>query len=372
MSSLKNNVNKTTEIDIAIIGGGSAGITLAAYLDNVRAVVVEPHTPIERDCSWAFWADSVQQKKFKEATKGSWQQWRLIDHQTEILHRSEKYLYTSLRSADYLAQCESALAEGVDLIRARAENIRANGLGGTFTAAGQDYKSAKIYDSRPPKIAEGGLKQHFLGWDIRTKAPISNPHIVTLMDFRVDQSRGLHFIYVLPFSDRRLLVESTMISVSLEDKKWYRQAINKWLQEQNIVIEEIVGEEMGIIPMQSVAPLDEDIAAIGAASGAARLSSGYAFSGIQSQISKLAAGISRGHYSVPPPISPLLNIMDKIFTGVLLAHPELGVSIMMCTAKALDADGFARFMLGSATVFDWVKVVLAMPKAPFLKQVLRL
>jgi hypothetical protein len=64
--------------------------------------------------------------------------------------------------------------------------------------------------------------------------------------------------------------------------------------------------------------------------------------------------------------------MDKIFTGVLLAHPELGVSIMMRTAKALDADGFARFMLGSATVFDWVKVVLAMPKAPFLKQVLRL
>ena len=54
MSSLKNNVNKTTEIDIAIIGGGSAGITLAAYLNNVRAVVVEPRTPIERDCSWAF------------------------------------------------------------------------------------------------------------------------------------------------------------------------------------------------------------------------------------------------------------------------------------------------------------------------------
>ena len=112
MSSLKNNVNKTTEVDIAIIGGGSAGITLAAYLNNVRAVVVEPRTPIERDCSWAFWADGVQQKQFKAATKGSWQQWRLIDHQTEILHCSEKYLYTSLRSADYLAQCESALAEG--------------------------------------------------------------------------------------------------------------------------------------------------------------------------------------------------------------------------------------------------------------------
>jgi hypothetical protein len=35
----------------------------------------------------------------------------------------------------------------------------------------------------------------------------------------------------------------------------------------------------------------------------------------------------------------------------------------------LDADGFARFMLGSATLLDWAKVVLAMPKIPFLKQV---
>ena len=69
MSSLKNNVNKLTEVDIAIIGGGSAGITLAAYLNNVRAVVVEPHTPIERDCSWAFWADSVQQKNLRRRLK---------------------------------------------------------------------------------------------------------------------------------------------------------------------------------------------------------------------------------------------------------------------------------------------------------------
>jgi lycopene beta-cyclase len=64
--------------------------------------------------------------------------------------------------------------------------------------------------------------------------------------------------------------------------------------------------------------------------------------------------------------------MDKIFNGVLLARPELGVSIMMRTAKALDGDGFARFMLGSATMTDWARVILAMPKIPFLKQVLRL
>ena len=33
-----------------------------------------------------------------------------------------------------------------------------------------------------------------------------------LMDFRCDQSRGIHFIYLLPFDDRTALVESTMFA----------------------------------------------------------------------------------------------------------------------------------------------------------------
>lgn len=357
-----------TKLDIAIIGGGSAGITLAAKLKDVSAVVVEPHTPNERNCSWAFWADSSQKKQFQPATKGSWQQWRLIDNHTEILHSSDQFDYVSLSSADYIAQCEQDLADGVNLIRATAEDICPQGVGGSFTAAGQQYYADKIYDSRPPKMSEGILKQHFLGWNIRTKKPITDPQIATLMDFRVDQSRGLHFIYVLPYSNRSLLIESTMISTKLESKEWYRQAILQWLQNQNIEIDEILSEEIGVIPMQPVNPSLLNTVTIGAASGAVRLSSGYAFTGIQAQISQLAEGISRGQFSVPPPISSLLVRMDKIFNGVLVVYPELGVTIMMRTAKALDANGFARFMLGSATIMDWTRVILAMPKLPFIKQ----
>jgi hypothetical protein len=43
----------------------------------------------------------------------------------------------------------------------------------------------------------------------------------------------------------------------------------------------------------------------------------------------------------------------------------------MRTAQALDADGFARFMLGHASVLDWARVILAMPKMAFIKQALQ-
>ena len=40
--------------------------------------------------------------------------------------------------------------------------------------------------------------------------------------------------------------------------------------------------------------------------------------------------------------------MDRIFNAVLMAQARAGpVSIMMRTARALDGDGFARFMLGA-------------------------
>ena len=74
------------------------------------------------------------------------------------------------------------------------------------------------------------------------------------MDFRVDQSRGLHFIYALPFSDHHLLIESTLISVAVQPQSWYRNAIECWLRENNIEVAEIISEEMGVIPMDILIP----------------------------------------------------------------------------------------------------------------------
>ena len=370
---MPNNFNlETIKTDIAIIGGGNAGMTLATKLKHQTAVVIEPKTPEQRDVSWALWATLDTQQDLANAIKGRWSRWRLVDHKHEIIHKSDKYHYTSLCSADYLRHCENTLSANISLVRDSADNIIAEGKGGTFNAAGKKYFADHIYDSRPAKSDKKGLKQHFLGIEVRTKEPIKDTHTATLMDFRVDQSRGLHFIYALPFSDRTLLIESTMISTSLEPKEWYKQAIYQWLEDQSIEVDEITREEYGVIPMHKTNPIDANLACIGSASGAIRLSSGYAFTNIQAQISQLAANIERGEFSVPQVISSNINQLDKIYNRVLIANPKLGVELMMKTAGALDANGFSRFMLGKATFKDWMRVILAMPKIPFLTQVFRL
>ena len=372
MSTQTNYSADTIKTDIAIIGGGNAGITLATKLKHQNAVVIEPKTPEQRNVSWALWAKSDIQDELVYATQGRWNQWRLVDHQREIIHKSNQYHYISLCAADYLRHCENKLSPNISLIRDTAQDIVSNGSGGTFTASDQKYFANHIFDSRPAKLDKNGLKQHFLGIEVRTKEPIKNAHIATLMDFRVDQSRGLHFIYALPFSNHSLLIESTMISTTLESKDWYKQAIFQWLDQQSIEIEEITREEYGVIPMHKTSPIDDSLKSIGAASGAVRLSSGYAFTSIQTQIHQLAGCINKGEFRVPNVISGNINKLDKIYNAVLIANPELGVELMMETAGALDAEGFSRFMLGKASIKDWLRVILAMPKIPFLKQVFRL
>ena len=372
-----------TEFDIAIIGGGNAGLTLAAKLASQEnpphTVVIEPQSGQQRDCSWGLWALEQQTAQLSHSTKGRWRRWQLIDNNRRIIHSSEQYSYLSLSSADYLLNCAAQISEPVSQIQESVVSLHSEQQQTIIETDKNRYSAKTVYDSRPPKLVKGGLRQHFLGWHIHTKQPIKDPDIATLMDFRVDQSRGLHFIYALPFSDHHLLIESTLISAHVEPQDWYRNAIESWLRDNNIEVAQVICEEMGVIPMDTLineSPCASSqqqalIATIGAASGAVRRSSGYAFQHIQQQISQLAAGIAQGNRAVPNPISSRLTTMDKIFNAVLISHPDLAISLYMRMANALTGDQFARFMLGQATTHDWLRVIAAMPKRPFLHQLIK-
>ena len=64
--------------DIAILGGGCAGLSLARELTNLsyskRVIVIEPRTIYEHDRTWCFWAEA--QHSLSEIVSNKWQHWR--------------------------------------------------------------------------------------------------------------------------------------------------------------------------------------------------------------------------------------------------------------------------------------------------------
>lgn len=365
----------SSNIDIAIIGGGSAGMSLAANLAKLspppNTRVFEPATRESQACHWSLWANEQQATSLRAAVKGRWQRWQLMDTKRRVVHNGGPLSYVSLSSKDYLSHCADQLNDAVQVVPVGVDKVIPCADGQRLQAGEHAYLATHVFDSRPPKVDSNGLLQHFFGYEIRTRAPVTDAGIVTLMDFRVDQSRGLHFIYVLPFSRHHLLVESTMISKTHEPEHWYTTAIEKWLDARGISVSEQLAQEVGSIPMCAVSAQDPALASIGAAGGALRRSSGYAFSYIQRQTTELAARIHAGHYDVPAPISKQIIFMDDLFNRVLIEYPELASNVFMAMASSLTGEQFARFMSGQASVLDWARVVWAMPKRPFLKELLR-
>jgi lycopene beta-cyclase len=130
-----------------------------------------------------------------------------------------------------------------------------------------------------------------------------------LIDHRVDQARGPHFIYLLPFSETTALIENTYFFNAPLSPLEHREEIAHYLDENYGLSKEdyeVLGEESGRIPMGSGGsrrkglrrqPADEGIIPIGIPGGAARAATGYAFLRIQRQSRYIAQRIVSGRPS---------------------------------------------------------------------------
>ena len=75
--------------------------------------------------------------------------------------------------------------------------------------SGRSVYAKNLFDSRSPSIRDGEFLQHFRR-RVHSETPIFDEETATLMDFRVPQDEGIHFIYLLPFNSKQALVESTV------------------------------------------------------------------------------------------------------------------------------------------------------------------
>ena len=138
-----------------------------------------------------------------------WNAWSIISQDEEISFYSEKHKYEIL----YLDKWKNeSLKSERDLVicQNNVRTIHKKNKIFEITLDNDDVCYAhNIVDSRSTKLDRKYLKQHFLGQTIKVKNDIFDENKLVLMDFRVDQSKGIHFIYLVPFAKNKALIEST-------------------------------------------------------------------------------------------------------------------------------------------------------------------
>jgi lycopene beta-cyclase len=267
-------------------------------------VLLEPRAAYRRDRTWCGWRVGPEHP-FTAAVTHRWTQWAVQDGRRRVVRGSARHPYEHV-SADVfyaVAQAELATVPQVELRLGVAVHGARTTAGTTWSPRRRRgrVRAAVAFDSRPAEparhtgVEEVALLQNFVGWEVDAGRAVFDPEVVEMMDFAVSQARGLHFMYVLPFSPRRALIEATYITPGAIAQEQCEADIRGYLQRRHGVADAaVMFRERGQIAM-STAPArprgSPRVVHIGLRGGLAKPSTGYAFAAIQEFSATLAGRI---------------------------------------------------------------------------------
>lgn len=358
--------------ELNIIGGGCAALSLAGLSKSLNEYKINLYVGNQNkkinDHFWGFWKNKSTETAF-DISDYSWSHWSIITYESKQILSSNTYPYCVIRRSKWLDYCLSQINnKRVNIVQEDAL-VRNNDL----FVYNNKIEGKYIFDSRQPKIPSNILLQHFEGYIITSEKNIFDDKTVTLMDFRCDQSKGMHFIYLLPLNKNSALVESTIFSKNIEKPSFYLNAIKLYLRKYYNLTKFVKSHhEKGIIPMHDITVNSKFTYNIGTRGGAVRPSSGYAFTFIQKQVFQIKSQlISKG--KIKTSVHKKLDLfLDRIFIKVIELNPQIAPKIFSNLAKGINGDEMAMFMSGDCSFFTKFKIIKSMPKIPFMMAFLKI
>lgn len=364
---------------LLIIGGGCAGLSLARRLAESSAscptIVIEPRNHYVNDRTWCFWGN--QKQGVGDLPLHAWSWIGLSDGKSRVRRSVGQTPYQMLKSIDFYRDAVNRIAAGSDVelrLGTSAHSTQSSASGGweTETSDGPIW-SEFVIDTRPHRDTTAGpmLWQSFVGYEIECPLANFDAETAELMQFLPAGPTCIDFVYVLPTSSTRALIEFTRISTGCAGAgELIRNLLDQIEQLCGGHPYRIIRKEQGSIPMgqPAITTVASTLVRVGVTAGSARASSGYTFSRIQRWAEACSQTLLAGGVPIGPlPDSHLLMFMDAIFLRVLTRHPELGPRLFMTMFRHVPAPRLLRFLTDSPSGIDALWLIACLPKWPFVR-----
>lgn len=238
------------------------------------------------------------------------------------------------------------------------------------------YICHHTFDSRispEAKVAKGKylkVLQHFKGWYITTEKEAFTPHVFTMMDYRIKHGDTTSFIYMLPTSKNKALIEFTFFTPELVADEQYDQFLTSYIKDilkvEDYKIEEV---EKGVIPMTNY-PFhkhhQEKVTKIGTAGGWVRSSSGYSFKNAERNSQRIIENIKANKNPAHNLHSRKFHFYDSLFLEILVNNNQLGEKIFTAMYGKNDIQQVFRFLDKETSIVEDVEIIVKLPWKPFL------
>jgi len=373
--------------DVAFLGGGLAA-TLAAFRlrqlqPQRRILVLERGATLGGNHIWSFHEPDLTAQQLQWMAPFIVRSW---PHQTVRFPRYNRCLKTRYHSIASEHLHKVAIQSLTDCVRTGAEVISA-GANYVALADGERISANCVVDCRGA-LRDPALNvayQKFVGREIETDAPhgVLEP---VIMDATVQQHDGYRFIYLLPFDERRLLVEDTYYSEDgLLDADGIECRIADYRSARGWTVARELRHEKGVLPIA----LGGDI---GAFWRNRRAESPCAFAGLRAALFHPTTG-----YSLPDAVA-LADILARFSSLETRAVQQLietyscqlwqkrsffrVVNRMLLIAArpnerwrimqrfySLSAGLIERFYSDQLTPYDKARILIGRPPIPILRAV---
>jgi lycopene beta-cyclase len=283
-----------------------------------------------------------------------------------------------IRGIDFYNHCfeELSACNNIDVVYGDVGAIGNEDDRAFVVVEGKKVFADFLFNSIAQKFSEATtrrflLLQHFKGWMIRANAAVFDPSIATLMDFNVHQQGGPSFFYVLPVSSTEALVEYTVFSKELLQDEQYRVAMEQYIAHHlKIDAYQVVHEENGVIPMtnRKFQRGEGRVVNTGAAGGAIKGSTGYAFRNIQQRSEVMVASlVNHGHPFNTVTGKNKFHFYDSVFLNVMDKHPLLGEKIFATMFSANEPRSVFRFLDNESSIAEDLRIMKSLFSFDFMR-----
>ena len=371
-----------SNFDIIILGGGCAGLSLGMRLaklgqDCPRVAIVEKREQYVADRTWSYWAS--QSAELKHLARAEWKQVAINGDGKNLCIDCADVPYQAIDAGAFYDAAVAEIVGNPNILFYRGDEVKAvckvNGLWEVGLSRGT-LSGRQVVDTRP--VLDAGcavplMWQSFSGVEVECAEDIFDDGVATLMDFIQGSEGQVNFLYVLPYSRRRALIEVTVFGRELRSagdlasilaeqvRKVTRSAAAKIIYREHYAI------PMGLPELER--SKDESYVRAGIEAGGARPATGYVFQRIQRWAGEASERVRGGQPVRGHRVDPwVMRKMDRIFLRVLLRNPERGPELFVRLFAMRDPRSVIRFMHDEATILDYLKIMCALPRGLFLAE----